>query len=383
MIKRFSYTPLHVSDNPAFREASAEELRVLLSLIEAGGIADTERIARAAGVSVPRVSSSLTLWQEAGVITEVTDVAGSNTAEKADGTMAAATEAAAAEDMQPAPTITEEFERRLRAGEIPETDGKTLARDIRDGELSSMIEECTALIGKATLTRDETARLCALKTQFSLDEEFILALAKDISDRGVRLTVTRLVQEADKLIRRDIDTPEALYSYIKRRNETGEWERELMRLLGTYGRSFSPSEKKFIGKWCGEFGYGSEIIGEAYDITVMNTGKRSFSYMDKILTRWHDGGAKTVADCRALSEGTKAGKKPREKSAGAAKNAPGNENIRYTTFTASEALERAIARSYGGETARETAAKPETASVPDRTETVPDRTEKEKDTAKK
>lgn len=376
MIKRFSYTPLHVSDNPAFREASAEELRVLLSLIEAGGIADTERIARAAGVSVPRVSSSLTLWQEAGVITEVTDAAGRNTAEKTDGAMTAATESVAVEDMQPAPTITEEFERRLRAGEIPETDGKTLARDIRDGELSSMIEECTALIGKATLTRDETARLCALKTQFSLDEEFILALAKDISDRGVRLTVTRLVQEADKLIRRDIDTPEALYSYIKRRNETGEWERELMRLLGTYGRSFSPSEKKFIGKWCGEFGYGSEIIGEAYDITVMNTGKRSFSYMDKILTRWHDGGAKTVADCRALSEGTKAGKKPREKSAGAAKNAPGNENIRYTTFTASEALERAIARSYGGETARETAAKPDTASVPDSTE-------KEKDTAKK
>lgn len=376
MIKRFSYTPLHVSDNPAFREASAEELRVLLSLIEAGGIADTERIARAAGVSAPRVSSSLTLWQEAGVITEVTDAAGRNTAEKTDGTMAAATESVAAEDMQPAPTITEEFERRLRAGEIPETDGKTLARDIRDGELSSMIEECTALIGKATLTRDETARLCALKTQFSLDEEFILALAKDISDRGVRLTVTRLVQEADKLIRRDIDTPEALYSYIKRRNETGEWERELMRLLGTFGRSFSPSEKKFIGKWCGEFGYGSEIIGEAYDITVMNTGKRSFSYMDKILTRWHDGGAKTVADCRALSEGTKAGKKPREKSAGAAKNAQGNENIRYTTFTASEALERAIARSYGGETARETATKPETASVPDSTE-------KEKDTAKK
>lgn len=377
MIKRFSYTPLHVSDNPAFREASAEELRVLLSLIEAGGIADTERIARAAGVSAPRVSSSLTLWQEAGVITEVTDAAGRNTAEKTDEAIAAATESVAAEDMQPAPTITEEFERRLRAGEIPETDGKTLARDIRDGELSSMIEECTALIGKATLTRDETARLCALKTQFSLDEEFILALAKDISDRGVRLTVTRLVQEADKLIRRDIDTPEALYSYIKRRNETGEWERELMRLLGTYGRSFSPSEKKFIGKWCGEFGYGSEIIGEAYDITVMNTGRRSFSYMDKILTRWHDGGAKTVADCRALSEGTKAGKKPREKSAGAAKNAPGNENIRYTTFTASEALERAIARSYGGETARETAAKPETASV------VPDSTEKEKDTAKK
>lgn len=376
MIKRFSYTPLHVSDNPAFREASAEELRVLLFVIEAGGIADTERIARAAGVSAPRVSSSLTLWQEAGVITEVTDAAGGNTAEKTDGTAVAATDSAAAEDMQPAPTITEEFERRLRAGEIPETDGKTLASDIRDGELSSMIEECTALIGKATLTRDETARLCALKTQFSLDEEFILALAKDISDRGVRLTVTRLVQEADKLIRRDIDTPEALYSYIKRRNETGEWERELMRLLGTYGRSFSPSEKKFIGKWCGEFGYGSEIIGEAYDITVMNTGKRSFSYMDKILTRWHDGGAKTVADCRALSEGTKAGKKPREKNAGAAKNAVGNENIRYTTFTASEALERAIARSYGGETARETAAKPETASVPDSTE-------KEKDTAKK
>lgn len=374
MIKRFSYTPLRLSANPLFKEASAEELRVLLSVIEAGGVADTEKIARAAGVSSPRVSSSLTLWQEAGVITEVADAAGENTRKKADGTAATAKDNTVAEDMSPAPTITEEFERRLRAGEIPETDGKTLAKDIRDADLASMIEECTALIGKATLTRDETARLCALKTQYSLDEEFILALAKDISDRGVRLTVTRLVQEADKLIRRDVDTPEALYSYIKRRDETGEWERELMRLLGTYGRAFSPSEKKYIAKWCGELEYGAEIIGEAYDITVMNTGKRSFSYMDKILTRWHDGGAKTVAQCRALSDGTKGERKTRERSAGAAKNSVSNENIRYTTFTASEALERAIARSYG-EATRTPAEIPGTAAQSN--------AEKEKDTAKK
>ena len=55
--------------NPAFLEASREELRVLLALMELDGNAESaEWLAKQAGISTARARSSLAFWEEAGVI---------------------------------------------------------------------------------------------------------------------------------------------------------------------------------------------------------------------------------------------------------------------------------------------------------------------------
>lgn len=56
--------------------------------------------------------------------------------------------------------------------------------------------------------------------------------------------------------------------------------------------SFSSKQKQMIAEWT-DMGMPEELIEAAYDITLDNTGKLSFPYMDKILRKWADEGIKT------------------------------------------------------------------------------------------
>ena len=101
MTDRISYitSPLSLSDKDAFSEASKEELRVLLALIECGGRFDSvAELASHARVSVARAGSSLVFWEEAGVIRKTESQ-----------------------------TITEEFEERIELGKIREIPAKEAA----------------------------------------------------------------------------------------------------------------------------------------------------------------------------------------------------------------------------------------------------------------
>jgi len=49
--------------------------------------------------------------------------------------------------------------------------------------------------------------------------------------------------------------------------------------------AFSQKQKQMIAEWS-DMGISDELLDEAYDITMNNTGKPSFPYMDKILREW-------------------------------------------------------------------------------------------------
>ena len=49
--------------------------------------------------------------------------------------------------------------------------------------------------------------------------------------------------------------------------------------------SFSQKQKQMIAEWS-DMGISDALFEEAYDITLNNTGKMSFPYMDKILRKW-------------------------------------------------------------------------------------------------
>ena len=92
-------------------------------------------------------------------------------------------------------------------------------------------------------------------------------------------------------------------------------------------------------------GFEPDVIREAYDITVMQTGKRSLPYMNEILDAWSKAGLKTVEECREHSERTKPEAKGGEKkSSRRAENKP-----RYGNFDIDEAFQNALLRSYGDE----------------------------------
>ena len=318
----YKFNAKALTSSEAFTEASKEELRVLLAIIAEGGKVESDTaLAKTAGVSKGRASSSLVFWEESGIITEN------------DGT----------------PTITEEFEARVELGKLDTGTAITAAKSVRDNELAALISECATLMQRPALNTEEIKTINALYTQYALDEEYIITLAAHINEKG-KLTAARLGTEAERLVKRGIDTAEALFAYIEEKaNETSdEWE--FRHLLGIYNRTLTKSEQDYVRKWYGEFGYGEDIIGEAYDITVRNTGKLSLPYMDALLTPWHESGCKTLADCRDAIERDKAAKAVEDKQKMPPKMPRTQKTTpRYGNFDPLEAFEAALKRSYGEE----------------------------------
>lgn len=307
---------LRVTANPAFKEASKEELRALISLIESEGKADSlTSLSEAAGISTARCRAALAFWEEAGVIRED------------DGT----------------PSLTDEFEERLVRGEIDEEPAKEVAESIRNENLASMIDECALLMGQACLSNSEIKNLTGLYTQYALSPDYIVTLAAYLSSKG-NLTVKRLTNEAIRISGKGIDNAEALDAYITNIEESTGAEWEFRRVLGIYSRNLSPSEKGYFKKWSEDFGYSVNIVTEAYDIATLNTQKGDLRYMDKILTDWHEAGCRTVNECkaRAEAEGAKlTAEKATKKHAKSEAQTP-----RYGNFDVNEAFMNALERSF-------------------------------------
>lgn len=300
--------------NPAFTEASAEEMRVLLTLASLGGAPTEESdIARLAGVSAARCRAAIAFWDGAGVLS-----------------------------VNRTPGIVEEFEERLSAGEIDEEPAVTVAEIIRDDSLAMMLEECATIMGTPCLSNQEVANLTNLHKQYQLSAEYIVVLAAFLQSKG-ELTVRKLCNKAISLEKKGIVTTDDLEKYIVSLDSGEEWE--FRRLLGIYDRALSQGERELFKKWSEEFGYGAPIVSEAYDIAVMNTKNGDLRYMDKVLTNWFDAGCKTVSECRAHSESERAKSKAQQGEKKYAKSRP--ETPRYGNFDVNEAFFNAVERSFG------------------------------------
>lgn len=310
-------TPLSLSENEAFYEASREELRVLLTLLERGGrVNSVEELAGAAKASLARTGSALIFWEEARVIKKASDT----------------------------PTITEEFEERINSGEIREITSSHAARTIRNEKLADMINECAVIMKRSALNSTEIKELAALHEQYALSEEFIVTLAAYLAEHG-KLTVAKLVNKAIKLTEREIDNEATLEEYIIERESESEADREFRKLFGIYGRAPSKTEKECFKKWSRDYGYFTEIVGEAYDIAVTNTTRGHLAYADKLLTRWYESGCRTLSECKARYEEDEAEKKSKKESA---KNSKAEKKTtRYGNFDPEEAFLKALQRSYG------------------------------------
>ena len=315
----FRVDALSVIGNTAFAEASREELRCLIALIELGGSVEDEReLAGAAEISVARCKAALTFWEEAGAITPCGE-----------------------------PVVKQEFADRLVRGEIDETPATVVADSIRNESLASMIDECATLMGQACLSNTEVKNITALYTQYSLSPEYIVTLAAHLADKG-SLTVRKLCDEAIRLSGKGCDKVEALDAYIKDMEESSGAEWEFRRVLGIYGRNLSVSEKKYFKKWAEELGYSVAVVSEAYDIAVLNTksGRGDLRYMDSVLTAWHEAGCRTVSECRAKAEADRLTRESDKKEKKYTKSQA--ETPRYGNFDIQKAFDDAVSRSFSG-----------------------------------
>ena len=312
-MSKYSVLPLSLKGREAYTEASKEELRVLLALIELSGRdINPDELAQIANVSRARASAAIVYWQEAGFL--------------ADGT---------------ASNLSYEFEKSTRKTGISDDGALSTAKTIRDEKLAPLITECESIMGRS-MNSSETKDIVALYTQYGLDDEYIATLASYMSKSIKKLTPKSLVNRALKLVEKDILTARDLAMYIEERENESETEFAFKKLFGIYDRALSKTEKAYFAKWSKEYGYFTNIVGEAYDIAVIRTRKASLSYIDKLLSAWHEKGCKTLEECRrAIDEENEQRRRQ------SPKNTTKPKKERYGNFDIDDAFAKALERSYG------------------------------------
>lgn len=267
----YSLLPLKVTDKEIFSEASCEELRVLIALIEKSGVVESHKdLAEISKTSISRCRAALTLFEEEGII------------KLRDGE----------------PTITEEFEERLNAGEILEESAKVVAKSIRDSDLADMISECQKIMKKTRgFNTTEIKSLTALHEQYGLSPEFVVLLVGHLAENSTKISVTTVVNKASKLIEKEITTLEELEAYIAVDDSERGFIREFKNIIGIYDRNLSDGEKDLFRKWAKTYGYYTNIISLAWNKIGPRYRTNYVQRIDELITPWYKAGCRTVAEC--------------------------------------------------------------------------------------
>ena len=96
------------------------------------------------------------------------------------------------------------------------------------------------------------------------------------------------------------------YSTVEEaRGGSSAWSKihfDVLKAFGISGRNPVKKEIEYIDKWYKNYCLSLDIISEACSITLSNTGKQSFEYADRILSRWHESGVKTLNDIKAAGK---------------------------------------------------------------------------------
>lgn len=190
----------------------------------------------------------------------------------------------------------------LPAEELPQyTAEDIIKRSDSDPGFKAVLDEAQRKLGRVLSTSD-------IKTLFGIYD--FLALPPDVIfmlltycidtfaakyGSGRLPSMRSIEKEAYSWANKEILTLEQAEEYIKNAAERRSKLGEVKVSLGIGGRQLTPTETKYINAWL-DMGFDCDALSIAYDRTVTNTGSLKWSYMNKIVTSWHEKGLHSVAD---------------------------------------------------------------------------------------
>lgn len=171
-------------------------------------------------------------------------------------------------------TKLSDFKPAYRTGEISK-------RIAEDGKLSQMYKIVSTILGK-NLSSADIEILYSMHDYYRLPAEVIVVMIEYFAGKG-SVTMRKLEKEAQKWVDAGVDTVAKAKRQIKKRDEFLSYMSMVKRTIGAHERKLTTKEKEFVLKWQTELKATPDAIRDAYEITVNNTGKVSFNYMNKVL----------------------------------------------------------------------------------------------------
>lgn len=176
-------------------------------------------------------------------------------------------------DLSPKQARTD-FRPHYRSGEI----GKRIEENAK---LSQTYKIVSGILGK-TLSTSDIELLYSMHDYYGLTPEVIVVLVEYYVSKG-KTTMRQMEKEAQKWSENGISTVAKANRFIKKREELLSFAGKVRRVIGANERKLTTKELEYINKWHTQLGVQIEDIQKAYEITVENTGKVAFGYMNKIL----------------------------------------------------------------------------------------------------
>lgn len=168
----------------------------------------------------------------------------------------------------------------------PHYRGSEIAKRIEENsKLSQTYKIVSGILGK-NLSSTDTELLYSMYDYYGLSPEVIVVMVEYFASKG-KTTMRQLEREAQKWSENGIDTVSKANCFIKKREELLSFAGTVRRIIGANERKLTTRELEYINKWQEVFHMQAEDIQKAYEITVENTGKVAFGYMNRILESWH------------------------------------------------------------------------------------------------
>ncbi len=174
----------------------------------------------------------------------------------------------------------------------------------------------------------------AMRDHLGLDGEYILILLQYFRAEGKPLCYA--VRVADELVKKGISDAEALEAYIRRRDSFKGMEGKYRDLFGIGTRALTAYEEKYFHTWGTEMKLPFELVRLAFERTVEKKGTPQKSYINGILTKWHNTGLKSESEVIEF-----------EKNSKPAKKAPASTPQGSGSFNVDEFFSAALERTYG------------------------------------
>lgn len=161
-------------------------------------------------------------------------------------------------------------------------------------ELSDMFMLAQEILGKTIAERDMET-IYWFYSDLEMPPVVILQLLEYCVSKG-KNRMSYIEKVAVSWNEMGLNTSERVAAYLQSEEQKTGFLYSIRKVMGIADRSLSQIEEKYLTKWHEEFSMSEEMIALAYEYCIIQTAKLSFPYMDKIITRWHSEGIKTITE---------------------------------------------------------------------------------------
>lgn len=177
---------------------------------------------------------------------------------------------------------------------LAETSKQPLQTTAAPEDRSPMLHEISMLMGRP-LSSSDAEKFLYFKEKYQFPEEVIILLVQHCVSKG-KTNMRYIETVAISWDSQGIKTQELAQQNIKKHEDKWMNYRKVLTYLGISDKDVPKPQEDLLERWFYTYGFSTEMILKACDISFSSLGKVEMGYINGILRTWLKDGIKTMED---------------------------------------------------------------------------------------